>query len=342
MAASGPQRDNRQGLEAARAISVVIVNYNSGDDLRECLTALAAQTAPAAEIVVVDNGSVDGSLDRAASVLDETGATVVRLDTNTGFAGGVNHGAATARGPWLATLNPDARPNPDWLAALAGATERYPDAAVFGSTQLRADDPTLLDGCGDVYHALGLAWRGGFGWPRGTVAGDAEVFAACAAAALYDLAAFRAVGGLDERFFCYLEDVDLGFRLRLRGGRAIQVADAVVSHKGGAAGGRPDGFEAYHAMRNSLWCYVHNMPGPLFWPLWPASVALHGILALRGGTAARRGWRHGIRGLPSAFATRRRTQAQRTVSTGAIARWLVWSLGAVRRRAPKRRSVEAS
>jgi GT2 family glycosyltransferase len=213
---------------------------------------------------------------------------------------------------------------------------------MFGSTQLDARDPARLDGCGDSYQALGLAWRGGFGWPRATAAGDAEVFAPCAAAALYDLAAFRAAGGMDERFFCYMEDVDLGFRLRLGGGRAVQVSDAVVHHAGGAAGGRPHGFEAYHAMRNGQWCCVKNMPGPLFWPLLPGSMLAHALLSLRGGRAARRGWRDAMAGLGAAFAARGAVQARRVVGTGAIGRWLVWSPRAVRRRAPKRRSVEMS
>lgn len=333
MAADGPSETGTP------LVSIVIVNFNSGSDLGACLSALAAQSAHNIEIIVVDNASADDSLEQAADALAETGATLVRLEKNTGFAAGVNRGAAAARGRWLATLNPDARPEPGWLAALSEATECHRGATMFGSTQLRAEDPARLDGCGDCYHVLGLAWRGGFGWPHATAAGDAEVFSPCAAAALYDLAAFRAAGGMDERFFCYLEDVDLGFRLRLMGGRAVQIAGAIVHHEGGGAGGRPQGFEAYHAMRNSLWCFVHNMPALLFWPLFPASLLLHGLLALRGGGAARRGWRDAVTGLPEAFATRRRTQARRRISTREIARWLVWRPNAVRRRAPKRRPV---
>lgn len=319
------------------AISVVIVNYNSGTDLADCLGALAAQTVPPAEVVVVDNASQDASLETAAAAIERLGVRLIRLEENTGFAAGVNRGAEAAAGPWLATLNPDARPDNRWIAAMVAAIARYPGTAMFGSTQLIARDPARLDGCGDSYHALGLAWRGGYGWPRETAGADAEVFAPCAAAALYDHTAFRDAGGFEERFFCYLEDVDLGFRLRLAGGRAVQVAGAVVLHEGGAAGGRPDGFEAYHAMRNSLWCFVRNMPAPLFWPLLPSSLLLHGILALRGGKSARRGWRDGLAGLPAAFRERRRIQARRRVPSNGIAGWLVWSPRALRRRAPKRR-----
>lgn len=325
---------------APPAIGIVIVNYNSEADLRDCLAALREQTLAPAEVVVVDNASADGSLDLAAAEIGALGATVLRQTGNTGFAGGVNIGAADIASPWIATLNPDALPEPDWLAALATAIARYPGTAMFGSTQVRADAPEILDGAGDSYHALGLAWRGAYGWPRSAVEPrDAEVFAPCAAAAVYDAALFRAAGGLAEGFFCYLEDVDLGLRLRLRGGRAIQVAAAIVRHKGGAAGGRPAGFEAFHAMRNGIWCFVRNMPGPIFWPLFPASLLIHGLFALRGGPAARRGWRAGVAGLRGAFAERRRIQRCRRAGTGELARWLVWSAGAVRRRAPKRRPV---
>lgn len=324
---------------ATHPITVVIVNYNSGDDLRTCLKALMAQTSRGFDVVVVDNNSADGSVERTDAERAELEATLVPLVENTGFAAGVNRGAELARGDWIATLNPDATPDPNWIDSLTSAIDRYPDASHFGSTQLRAEAPDRLDGCGDSYSAVGLAWRGGFGWPRATVRGDSEVFAPCAAAALYRRDRFVKAGGMEAAFFCYLEDVDLGFRLRLAGGRAIQIADAVVRHKGGAAGGRPDGFEAYHAMRNSLWCFVRNMPPLLMWPLLPACLAVHGLLSLRGGKAARRGWRHGVAGLPRQFKARRRIQLSRTVKTSDIAKWLVWSPLAIRRRAPKRKSV---
>jgi GT2 family glycosyltransferase len=124
----------------------------------------------------------------------------------------------------------------------------------------------IVDGCGDVYHVSGLTWRAGHGR---TLRPDdllgREVFSACAAAALYRRAAFVAVGMFDEDFFCYLEDVDLGFRLRLGGYAARHVPAAVVHHVGNSSsGGRGSAFSVYHGHRNLVWCFVKNMPQPLF------------------------------------------------------------------------------
>lgn len=108
-----------------------------------------------------------------------------------------------------------------------------------------------------------------------------ETFAACAAAALYRVEAFRQAGGFDEGFFCYYEDVDLAFRLRLLGGHCVKVADAVVRHVGGATTGSASAFAAYHLARNQVWTFVKDMPGPLFWPLLAGHAALHLLLLLR-------------------------------------------------------------
>ena len=144
---------------------------------------------------------------------------LIRLPTNVGFARANNIAAQAAqRFDALALLNPDAFAEPGWLEALVSAAEREPAAAAFASQMLLASDPEYLDGAGDSYHVSGRAWRNGHrarraSWP----AADVEVFAACAAAALYRRAAFDEVDGFDEQYFCYFEDVDLGFRLRLRG-----------------------------------------------------------------------------------------------------------------------------
>ncbi len=126
-------------------------------------------------------------------------------------------------------------PAPDWLEQLIAATRRNPDVVMFGSTQIDATDPQRLDGAGDHYLASGLPWRGGHGWPVKELPREAEVFAPCAAACLIRADAFREAKGFDERFFCYVEDVDLAFRLRLMGHCCIQVPAAVVRHVGAAA-----------------------------------------------------------------------------------------------------------
>ncbi len=217
-------------------ISLVIVNYNSGDHLAETVQAVAAQTFDNFEATVVDNHSSDGSLLRAqAAVGEDDRFTFLYAKGNIGFAAGCNLGAQRARGEWLAFLNPDATPASDWLEQLLAATRRHPDVVMFGSTQIDATDPRRLDGAGDHYFATGMPWRGGRGWPVQDLPREGEVFAPCAAACFMRADAFRHVRGFDERFFCYVEDIDLAFRLRLMGHRCIQVCDAVVRHVGAAS-----------------------------------------------------------------------------------------------------------
>ena len=197
-------------------VAVVIVNWNGGGLLRQCLEALARQRRLPDRIIVVDNGSSDDSLSRAQVALQQ--ADVIRLPENVGFAKANNLAVKAAAGSdAIALLNADAFPEPGWLDALVSAAEREPAVAAFAS-QIRFDsNPAYLDGAGDSYHVSGRAWRNGHrlasaAWPSA----DADVFAPCAAAALYRRDAFDEVGGFDEQY-CYFEDADLGFRLRLRG-----------------------------------------------------------------------------------------------------------------------------
>ena len=133
-------------------IRIIIVNFNGGDLLRRCLFALAIQTEQRFEVVIVDNDSTDSSL---AGVPDDPRIQIVRSGRNLGFAAGCNRGFENCSTPFIVFLNADAFAQADWLAALLRAAERYPDAASFGSLQLRADNPALLDGAGDVYSCAG-------------------------------------------------------------------------------------------------------------------------------------------------------------------------------------------
>ena len=153
----------------------------------------------------------------------------------------------------MALLNPDAFPEPDWLEALLVAAESNPGFDVFDSKLVNAGNPTVLDGAGDAYHLSGLAWRMGHGSPVPTSGEyEREVFSPCAAAALYRRSALSETGGFDEEYFCYVEDVDLGFRLRLAGHNAMYVLDAGVHHVGSATtGGRHSDFAVI--MGTAIW-----------------------------------------------------------------------------------------
>jgi N-acetylglucosaminyl-diphospho-decaprenol L-rhamnosyltransferase len=288
-------------------------------------------------VIVVDNASIDDSVQRAAGALDDPRLRLIALSDNIGFAAANNRAIAMTAAPWVALLNPDAFPQGDWLAQLMAATRRHPDAVMFGSTQLNAQNPALLEGAGDQYLFSGLPWRGGYGAPAETLPAEGGVFTPCAAAALYRRDAFDAVGGFDESYFCYVEDVDLGFRLRLAGGHCIQVRDAVVHHVGGGSGGSND-FALFHGMRNLVWTFVKDMPGALFWLLLPvhaatlAALCLHALVRRRS-PAVWHGVGAALAGLPAVWAARRRVQRARIASTRSIAQAVCWSPGRYFRRA---------
>jgi GT2 family glycosyltransferase len=250
---------------ASPRVSVIIVNWHSEDLVGLALAALNQQTVPPNQVIVVDNGSAkELPLDRYA----KGPVTVMRMPRNEGFAAANNRAMEqTADSEWVALLNPDALPDENWLQCLLAAAECHPEASAFGSRQLMGEDHALVDGLGDVYHVSGAAWRAGHGQPNVPLSGEPrEIFAPCAAAAIYKRTALMQAGGFDEDFFCYFEDVDLGFRLRLLGHKLMLAPEAIVYHLGGAtSGGSRSDFAVYHGQRNLVWAYVKNMPWPYFW-----------------------------------------------------------------------------
>jgi len=314
---------------------IIIVNYNAGENLFRCMTALLAQSETDFEVRIVDNGSTDGSLqyvpaDQRFSVIDAGG--------NIGFAAGCNLGAKDNTAPFLIFLNPDAFPEPGWLRALFLAATKHPDAAMFGSLQLQAADGKIIDGAGDCYSCFGVPWRGGYDQRLAPLPEYAEAFSPCAAAAMYRTDWFRRVGGFDEAFFCYLEDVDLAFRVRLLGGRCMQVNSAVVHHVGGAISGSTSGFSIYHSARNRIWTIAKNVPGLLLCAIVAMHVVLNVYLLYWRRTASmvkpmKKGIRDGLANLPRVRRQRAEIQAARTASVGTIARAINWSLRALRTKA---------
>ena len=316
--------------------TVIIVSYNSGPILNHCLQALAAQSERRFRAVVVDNASSDGWAGRLR--LPDARFVLVRSGRNLGFAAGVNLGAALRPTPWVATLNPDALPLTNWLAELLAAARNNPRAAAVGSLQLYLDNPEIIDGAGDCYHPSGTAWRGGHGQRLGRLPQVAEVFAPCAAAALYDGAALREAGGMYERLFCYMEDVDLGFRLRLAGRICLQANQAVVLHHGDISGGSASGLARRLGFRNRLWVLTRDMPAPLLWvaaPMWLLAQAALLVQAVGQGQVAPawQGLMEGLRGLGAVWAERRKVQATRRITLAGLMRAMTWPPLAVLRRA---------
>jgi GT2 family glycosyltransferase len=329
------------------AVDVVIVNYNSGPMLARAVAALQAQTVGASRIVIIDNDSHDDSLR-----LIQPGAIpveVVRAGANLGFAGGNNLALRShVRAPWVALLNPDAFPRRDWLERLTRAARSHPAYTFFGCKMVDASDDRRLDGVGDVYHISGLHWRDGHGCPDcAAYQQPREIFSACAAAALYRTHDVLQAGGFDEDFFCYAEDVDLGFRLRLRGHRCLYVPDAVVEHVGSAIAGVRSDFSLYHGHRNLVWVYVKNVPGWMFWAFLPYHLLLNAyslaVFTLRGqGGPLWRAKRDALAGLWRQIAKRRHTQKGRSVSCAALLSLMQTGLPDKRCRAVGSRSRHAA
>lgn len=327
----------------APALSVVIVNYNSGDRLPRILSALDRQTFTDFETIIVDNASSD----RSAEISAEHShlVTVKMSPVNTGFAGGVMMGARLARGEWLVVLNPDAYPEADWLEALIKAARNYGPDTLLGSVQLCEGEPEKLDGLGDVYHVSGVAWRGGFGKSAALIPEtDREIFAPCFAAAAMHRERFLDLGGLDQDFFCYHEDVDFGYRHRLAGGWAVLVHDAIVHHEGSGITGRYSEFTVFHGIRNRMWTMAKNTPAVLLPIVIPAYLFFSAGFLLRSfmlhiGKPYMRGFWAGLEGLPRMIRKRREIDRIRRAGPGTLAGAMSWSPIAPFRRAPDLRPL---
>jgi GT2 family glycosyltransferase len=314
------------GSSAEPEVLVVVVNYNGGEMLARAVAAMKRQTFPYYRLVVVDNASSDNSIASLRSIHPET--EVLHAGANLGFAAANNLAVRRVPGSrWIALLNPDAFPEPGWLQKLVEAARDHPEIAACASRTVDARDTALLDGAGDAYHISGRYWRRGYHCPANHRYEQCEeIFAACAAAALYSRVAWEQVGGLDEDFFCYGEDVDLGFRLQLAGYRCLYVPTAVAHHYGSAVTGERSDFSTYHGQRNLVWVYVKNMPAVLFWPLLPYhlilnAAALLGCILRGQGRIAFRAKVDAVRGIGGAW--RKRSAIQRLRRTS-VAR--IWAL----------------
>jgi GT2 family glycosyltransferase len=259
-----------------KSVAILIVNFKSTALLALCLECIVRQDYMAADVNVLDNGAEDPIPEEFYSRFPSV--QFIKSEINIGFAAGNNLLLRKIAGcEWIAFVNPDAFLQPDWLNKMLSAAIAHPEYSFFASRLVQAANHEILDGDGDTMHVCGLAWRQGHGQ---AISQDAtqprETFSSCAAAALYRRDAMEAVGGFDEDLFCYFEDVDLGFRLRLAGHRCLLVPDAVAYHVGSATtGGQHSDFAVYHGHRNLVWTYVKNMPGMLFWLLLPLHIALN-------------------------------------------------------------------
>lgn len=324
-------------MTAQSLVDIVIVNFNGGEFIEECIAAVKNQTLTAFHVYLIDNNSTDGSETLLAPGDDRF--TIIYNKNNVGFAAACNQGAALGHAPWIAMLNPDTVPERDWLEQALQCGESH-QAEMVGCTQLSKLNPEELDGVGDAYSPYGLAWRGGFGWPAEKAPDhDGYVFGPCAAAALYRRDAYMKAGGFDESYFCYVEDVDLAFRLRLFGAVCVHSSQAVLFHVGSGISGRRSDFTIYHGTRNRVWTWFKNAPPLMLWLATPLVVITNLAFLLRSVfhgkfTCTARALGDALRGLPAVFEARRKIQKKRIMNSFAISRAMTWSPFKLLARAP--------
>jgi GT2 family glycosyltransferase len=286
-------------MDASPRASILVVNWNGLRHLAECLDSLAAQSFRAFEVVLVDNGSTDGSVAFVRG--GYPWVRLVELPANAGFAGGNNAGLPHCHGEYVVTLNNDTVADPGWLAELVRIADAHPRAGMVGCRICRYDDPERLDSLGVALCIDGNS-RGARRGARFADLGCPEVLpillpSACAA--LYRKAMLDEIGFFDEDFFAYCEDTDLGLRGRLAGWGALLATNAVVRHKYSQTGGAISPFKLRLVERNHYWVAVKNFPAPWLWllpvtTLWRLGWQVQALLAGR--------WQSGAGGVSPGFA----------------------------------------
>ena len=255
-----------------------MVNWNRRDLLRACLSSLCRQTGVAFEVIVVDNGSSDGSADMAER---DFGCRVIRNAENRGFCAANNQGIRAASGDFIALLNNDAEAEPDWLPALRRACASGPDIGMAASKILVWEDPRIIDKAGHLMFPDGQnRGRGSGAWDRGQFDREEEVLWPDGCAAMYRRAMLDEIGGFDEDFFAYGDDAELGLRARIAGWRCLYTHRAVVRHHRGSTLGKGSAKRLELIERNRLLLALKLFPATLLWlnPVYFAMRLAAGLL----------------------------------------------------------------
>jgi GT2 family glycosyltransferase len=331
-------------------ISLVIVNWNGKHLLQRCLPAALSQSFGDYQVIVLDNGSQDGSADWIEahypactgppdqSRLDAgPSVKVIRSERNLGFAQGNNEAIRATESEFVATLNNDALPAPDWLAQLVCVMQSAPKVGMCASKMVRApapaqgDEPAIIDSCGITIDRAGIGWNRYSGEPEHLdEVQPYEVLGPCAGAALYRRTMLDQVGFFDEDYFAYYEDIDLAWRAQRAGWRCLYVPSARVFHYHSSTAKEGSSFKGFHLGRNKVWTLVKNYP----WPDWLTHLPLilgydgvaWGYALLCGDPSPLRGRLAAFGALSRLIGKRRRIQAAGervtlTMSTNPLRMW---------------------
>ncbi len=322
--------------------TILIVSYQSGKDLDRLFDCLERQKIRDFEIILIDNASPLFAPNEAQKSRADI---FISNSENIGFARANNQGAKVAKGDWLILLNPDAFPDENWLLEIDRGIDNYPNCESFASLQYLDGQDGVLDGAGDCFSIYGIAWRGGHRKPIPQNLHDGEVFSACGAASIWKKSRFLELGGFEESFNSYYEDVDLGFRHRLLSGNCILLANAIVHHKASASSSRYSDYAVFHGIRNRELAYIRLMPNPWFWLMllphlaWVFALWLHAFIRGAGISYSKGIWA-AIKMSPYAFKQRKAIQAAKTQTNRKIIELMAISPMRLLRRAIIKNSIK--
>ncbi len=321
-------------------VSVIVVNWNGKKYLADCLQSIRAQTFSDYEVILVDNGSTDGSVEDVQQNFPGW-VHVLANERNEGFSGGNNRGIKAAVGKYIVLLNNDAQADPRWVEELVKVAEENPQAGMLACKIYLQGGSKIIDNVGHLIYRDGLnRGRGRLELDRGQYEKMEEVFFPSGCAALYRREMLEEVGLFDEDFFAYGDDTDLGFKGRLAGWKCLYVPKAVVHHRYSQSSGAYSALKAFYVERNRVWIAVKYFPltllleSPFFTFL---RFALQGYGALVGRGAAGRfseaysfgkllqilckAYLAAFRGLPGMWEKRREIKRRTRVSEGEIRSW---------------------
>jgi GT2 family glycosyltransferase len=268
-------------------VSVIVVNWNGKAYLGECLTSLRNQTFLDFDVIVVDNGSTDGSVEYLESQFPGF-ARILRNAENRGFSGGNNQGIKAARGQYIALLNNDAQADQEWLQELVKAAQAAPRAGMLASKIYLQGRPRIIDNVGHLIFRDGLnRGRGRLEEDHGQFNEKEEVLFPSGCAALYRREMLEEIGLFDEDFFAYGDDTDIGLKGRLAGWKCLYIPSAVVYHRYSQSSGSYSPLKAFYVERNRVWISVKYFPLSLlmkspFYTCWRFLLQGYGALTGRG------------------------------------------------------------
>jgi GT2 family glycosyltransferase len=308
----------------APQVTVIILNWNGRHYLVPCLDAVLAQTFRDLEVILVDNGSTDGSVELIRATYPQI--RLIVNERNLGFAVGNNQAIRASQSEFVATLNNDTEVAPDWLEQLVMAMKGRSQVGACMSKMLFADRPTTINSAGILLDRLGIAWDRLGGQPDDpTTSAPQMIFGACAGAALYRRAMLDEIGLFDEDFFAYLEDVDLAWRAQLADWETLYVPTAQLYHFHSATGVEGSPFKSRQLGRNKTWLIAKDYPTPHLWAYLPL-ILFYDLVAVAYATIARRdlnplwGRLIGLRGLPAMLRKRRELERCQRISAAEMMR----------------------